>query len=378
MSLSKKECEALARALVQTRYGADVVPAPAQSSVQDLLEFTPGRVPPPDHAKTEGPIRWSPASFDRALAAAYPEQAPRPWPGGAPMAIAITHDVDLFDGLSWFGVRALGWLASGGLAVARGRFADAKRIATRGLTWTRNWVRRHDPVADLAHWQALEEAHGVRSTFFFLSLARALSREGRLYRIDDPRVVDVLQALRAGGWEVGLHAARYDSDTVEGLVRQRARLEAALGDEVRAIRYHYLTARFPEAWQQMADAGFSLSSNIGYHPPHQGFRTGTAWPYQPLAHRHGNLWEAPMALMDVAHGPARTRLTTLFDRLAVETRAVGGLLVINFHTNYVAEIDAPGVHAQFREILERIERAVSDGQAVCLTLGQAVDHLANV
>ena len=209
-----------------------------------------------------------------------------------------------------------------------------------------------------------------------MSLARALSREGRLYRIDDDRVVAALHALRDGGWEVGLHAARYDSDTVEGLARQRLRLESALGESVRAIRYHYLTARFPDAWAQMAEAGFSVSSNIGYHPPHQGFRTGTAWPYQPLAHQGGGLWEAPMALMDVAHGPARPRLTTLFDRLSAETRAVGGLLVINFHTNYVAEIDAPGVHTQFREILGRIRDAVDAGQATCLTLGQAVDHLA--
>jgi len=80
--------------------------------------------------------------------------------------------------------------------------------------------------------------------------------------------------------------------------------------------------------------------------------------------------------MDVAHGPARPRLAALFDRLAGETRAVGGLLVINFHTNYVAEIDAPGVHAQFREILARIRDAVEAGEAVCLTLGQAVEHLA--
>ncbi len=376
MSLTPADRETLARALLQTRYGSIPAVEPALEWVESLLDFAPGRVVPADGAWTEGPIRWSPASLDRALATAYPEAQPRPWPGGAPMAIAITHDVDLFDGLSWFGVRALGWLASGGLAVARGRFADARRIAARGMAWTGNWFRRRDPVADLGHWRALEEAHGVRSTFFFLSLARALSREGRLYRSDDPRVIEALHALRDGGWEVGLHAARYDSDTVEGLARQRTRLEAALGADVRAIRYHYLTARFPEAWGQMAEAGFTLSSNIGYHPPHQGFRTGTAWPYQPLVHRGGSIWEAPMALMDVAHGPARTRLTTLFDRLALETRAVGGLLVINFHTNYVAEIDAPGVHAQFREILARVRDAVSEGEAVCLTLGEAVNHLA--
>jgi hypothetical protein len=83
-----------------------------------------------------------------------------------------------------------------------------------------------------------------------------------------------------------------------------------------------------------------------------------------------------MAMMDVGYGVAAPQLLAIFDHLLEETRAVGGLLVINFHTDYVADIDAPGVHAQFREILGRIQGGVSRGELACLPLGQAVDHIS--
>lgn len=83
-----------------------------------------------------------------------------------------------------------------------------------------------------------------------------------------------------------------------------------------------------------------------------------------------------MALMDAAHGPAAARLVPLFDRLLAEAQAVGGALVVNFHTNYRAEVDAPGVHRAYEAILERVRRAVDGKALVALTLGAAVAHVA--
>ena len=199
------------------------------------------------------------------------------------MAIAVTHDVDLFDGLSLFGLRVASWAASTMTAVAKAQLARATEIVARGLQWTRWWINNHDPIADIAHWQALEAEHGIRSTFFFLSLAKALSKEGRLYRVSDPKVKRVLRSLRDGGWEVGLHAARYDSSDALGLERQRIRLENAAGCRVQSVRYHYLTARFPQAWSDMHDAGFTVSSNVGFHPRTRAFERPRAgltghWP----------------------------------------------------------------------------------------------------
>lgn len=256
-----------------------------------------------------------------------------------------------------------------------GQVGRARTIAKRALQWSRWRMQGTDPVNDISAWQALEAEHNIRSTFFFLSLQKALSKEGRLYRIDDSRVLRVLHSLYEGGWEVGLHAARYGSDSTVGLERQRIRLENALGHQVNALRYHYLTANFPEAWRHMADAGFTISSNVGFHPPYQGFRTGTAWPYRPLAHEGSPIIEVPVALMGVAHGPARSQLFNFFQWLVEQTRKVGGLLVINFHTNYVAEIDAPGVHRQFKDIVMETQRLVSEGEAVTLTMSQVADHI---
>jgi len=183
----------------------------------------------------------------------------------------------------------------------------------------------------------------------------------------------VLRTLTHHGWRVGLHAARYDSGP-DGLTAQRARLQDAVGRPVRAVRHHYLSAPFPDGWRHMARAGLDISSNVGFHPPYQGFRTGTAWPHRPLG--ADGPWEVPMALMDAAYGPAADRLEAAFARLLTEAEAVGGALVSNFHTNYRADVDAPGVHAAFERILERVRIAVEAGRVASLTLEDAVDHVA--
>ncbi len=374
--LSSEDRRRLARALIKDRYqSADLNPSPVEPLVHRLLQFTPGEVPPDDPDYLEGTVPLAGPRLDRAIDEALEQPARRTWPGDAPMAIAITHDVDLFDGLSFFGLRAAGWAATSAKSLLTGDLNRLQSTLRRARQWTEWWARGIDPVNDLSSWQALEAEHGVRSTFFFLSLAKALSNEGRLYQTDDPRVHRALRSLHNGGWEIGLHAARYESDTTLGLERQKVRLENALGSPINAIRYHYLTAAFPSAWRHMADAGFTISSNVGFHPPYQGFRTGTAWPYRPLAHQRSRLFEMPMALMDVAHGPARPRLSAMFDWLCAQARDVGGVLVINFHTNYVADIDAPDVHAQFKEILGTIQGLVEQGEAACLTLSEVAHHL---
>ncbi|MEE2788831.1 MAG: hypothetical protein VX589_15955 [Myxococcota bacterium] len=375
-SLTRTERFAFVNALIEDRFeGHRPDGRLIEPQIDQLLRFNPGRAAPESPSLSIDGVGIVDPHFDFALDKIRGHHALRPWPGGAPMAIAITHDVDLFDGLSYFGLRAAGWAASTARALLRAQAVRAAEIVRRGLQWTRWWFANHDPVADISHWQALEAEHGVRSTFFFLALQKALSKEGRLYRVDDPRVKQTLRSLRDGGWEIGLHAARYESGDALGLERQRVRLENAAGCRVSSIRYHYLTAQFPQAWQHMVDAGFTVSSNVGFHPPHQGFKTGTSWPYRPLAHRGRALYEMPMALMDLAHGPARPRLADFFDHLITQVKRVGGLLVINFHTNYRADIDAPGVHAQFVDILGKIKRRAQAGDAAVLTLRDAEAHV---
>ena len=376
MMLSDIERLRLAKAVLRDRYADDQLSSEAISQhMHHLLQFVPGEVPPETPEFISNDVLVAGPSLDRLFDESLGGPKRRTWPGGAPMGIAVTHDVDLFDGLSYFGLRAAGWVASGAQALLTGQMTRFQSTLNRAIQWTRWWASNTDPVNDISAWQALEAEHGIRSTFFFLSLAQALSKEGRLYRVNDPRVVRVLKSLHSNGWEIGLHAARYESDNALGLERQRVRLENALGASVNAIRYHYLTANFPNAWRHMADAGFTVSSNVGFHPPYQGFRTGTAWPYRPLAHQGHDLVEMPMGLMDVAHGPARSELSTIFDWLCSQTAQVGGLLVINFHTNYVAEIDAPGVHEQFREILGKIQAKVRAGQAATVTVSEAARHI---
>jgi len=150
-----------------------------------LADFTPGRTPPGSDALDVQGLPVAPAGVDRAINR-HIDRPTRRWPGGAQAAVIITHDVDAFDGLSHFPVRLAGWAALGARALARGDRAAVSRTARRAARWSGWWLSRHDPVADFERWMALESRYGVRSTFFFLALERALSREGRMYRVADP------------------------------------------------------------------------------------------------------------------------------------------------------------------------------------------------
>lgn len=361
--------------LVRVRFGGSLpvgAAAGLRVAARGLCRFTPGRVMPVGGGEVAG-VPVAGAVFDRALMAAV-GAAPRRWPGGAQAAVVLTHDVDAFDGLSFFGVRALGWAVAAARAAALRDRAELRRTARRARAWAGMRWRGEDPVADFEHWMALEAEFGVRSTFFFLALTRALSREGRMYRLGDRRVRRVLRALVEGGWRIGLHASRYGSGSAMGLADQRRRLEDAAGVAVRSVRHHYLTARFPGGWRTMRAAGFDISSNVGFHPPGQGFRTGTAWPYRPLG--GAGPWEVPIGLMDAAHGPVPGALGAVFEVLLAEVMAVGGALVLDFHSNYRAEVDAPGVHAAYVGILERLAGAAARGEVAVMTLEGAMDHVA--
>ena len=216
--LNERQRLMFANALVQDRFGKGQLDSHLiEPHIDCLLNFEAGRVSPTHPSLSVDGISLVDPHFDTLVEGIRADKSTRPWPTGAPMAIAVTHDVDLFDGLSYFGLRAAGWVASSAHALLRVQLTRVAEIMGRGLQWTKWWLANHDPVADLAHWQALEAEHGIRSTFFFLALAQALSKEGRLYRVDDPKVKQTLRSLRDGGWEIGLHAARYESDDALGL-----------------------------------------------------------------------------------------------------------------------------------------------------------------
>lgn len=217
-----------------------------------------------------------------AETAAVPLLRFRHWPGAAPFALALSHDVDRLRSpgrreilRSWLRLRRGG---------ARARYP--LRDFFRG-------VFTYDPLEALA---AAEEAAGGISTFFVGAL-----RRGPLdFAYGAAEAAEVVRAVSAAGREVALHASFYSRGDEAALAEERETLAAVAGEEVAGVRGHNLGLAGEEGWGAVGAAGFAYDASAGF-PSRPGWRTGAALPYRPFdaaADRPYEFVEVPLAVMD--------------------------------------------------------------------------------
>ena len=252
---------------------------------------------------------------------------------GKPWAVALTHDLDATRTRRW---RAL---AAG---LARGRLGQAARRAL-GPDVRRQSARA---LADLAR------RHGIRSTFF----AKAGASGPEDVRAEPERDGPWLRSLIAEGFEVGLHPSIQAATDAARLARERQRLARATGSEPLAVRSHYLRWDAAVTPALYAASGFHLDSTLGW-AERPGFRRGTAHPFRLWRGGAGDgppgdLWEAPLALMDTslfAHmGLSPEAAAGEIEDTLAAVRAAGGLAVLLWHN----AMDDDGTWARHLDVLD--------------------------
>ncbi len=284
---------------------------------------------------------------DEMLALKFGEPL-NPWPDNRRAAVCLTHDVDRGPGQlnclvrdSWYGLKRVA-------AKMRGENQIVASVA--GYFSLR---KSHiDPYDNLQRWMELENSLGVRSAFYFMSLRMYHQlQEGNRYVISNPAIRRAIREMHDNKWEVGLHARYYGPFSKRELTDQTHRLSDVLGAEIAGVRNHYLRVSFPETWFLEADCSFHYSSNMGWADLLGGFRSGTCWPYQPVA--GSKLWEIPFQIMDspdLSKG-AEDLLERFRNYLALVKRH-RGVLVLDFHSNYFFDEVAPRVNRVYRTIVE--------------------------
>ncbi|MDL1967373.1 MAG: polysaccharide deacetylase family protein [Deltaproteobacteria bacterium] len=295
------------------------------------------------------------------------------WPEGKKFAVCLTHDVDAIDGLSYLWLRRMNWY----WRWVSARLGNNQQEADKWISTLKKWVQfrklNFDPMDSFDQIQELEDSHGFRSTFFFMSLCHGLSREGRRYSVKNPRVAEVSKKLLEGGWEIGLHADYHDPLSLSSLKKQRQRLEDVIQKEISGCRHHYLRVRFPDSWEIYAQAGFNYSSNMGWGSGFQGFRAGTCLPYQPI--REHSLLEVPFQLMDTNPIADIESYMNMFNQYLELTKSVGGCLVLDFHQEHFREEAASGVGKVYKNILDTIAR---DQDVVVLTMNEVCKTMKQI
>ena len=274
-------------------------------------------------------------------------------------ALCLTHDVDrvyktyqtLYDALSERQPRHLKTLVSGS-----------------------------EPYWQFADIMAIEDEFDVRSSFYFLNEKRLFLEKSAIaalrprnwirytghYDINDPDVVDVIQRLDKGGWEVGLHGS-YDSygDRTRLLYEKNA-LENVLGHPITGGRQHYLNLTVPETWRYHRDVGLRYDASLGSSTEY-GFRvepageasgniTGENGPYHGVLRPFDDdflvfpLTVMDAALMDAApNREAAWRKVRGILREASEKRAV---FTVVWHPRLLNREEFPGYRWVYKRLVE--------------------------
>ncbi len=190
------------------------------------------------------------------------------WPGGAPFAACLTHDVDTIS-------RPISQVLE-----RRTRFAASDLLLA--MAGARSLYDNIDYVA------SMESARNVRSSFYLLSsgydLASVSAEVGRLLR---------------GGWEVGLHGDFGTHDSLDAMRAAVEKLKAGTGVVPEGLREHYLRFDYGKTWEIAEEAGFAYDTSVGNRDK-LGFRIGVSTPFHPPSRGGGRMkiLELPMALMD--------------------------------------------------------------------------------
>jgi peptidoglycan/xylan/chitin deacetylase (PgdA/CDA1 family) len=354
--------------MVERRDGVVRVSRPALAAVTDIAGAgveqasrtadRHGRVPstvnPLVRSGTERqPIvqRWA-ATLDRAVreaAGRRPLRFVARWPEGRRWAVALTHDLDVVSGWPVFTVLRAAELARGG---------EWRRL-TRSFGAALRAIGRHPVQAGIHELLAAERAAGIRSTWFVLCAtptARGWLAGDVTYALESPPARRLLDAILAGGHEVGLHGSFVTALDGARLREERDHLMRLLGVPPAGVRQHFLRMRPGRTQALAAAAGFSYDATFGF-ADRNGFRTGVAdilpaWDTVAAL----PLDIAPLVWMDRALSKYRgiqdpeAWITDALE-LAVTTRDAGGLWVGLWHPNLTPALGFPGAPEAFRRLL---------------------------
>ena len=209
----------------------------------------------------------------------------------------------------------------------------------------------------------LEASLGVRSAFYFLREPHLLARDptdwldpfywvehmGR-YAIETPEMLDVLDRLRDGGWEVGLHGS-YDSyDDPDRLQTEKTALETALGHEVKGGRQHHLNCA-PNTWDHHRDIGLRYDASPGSSTEY-GFDDG----YRPFRPFDDEFVVLPLTLIENAlpdPGLDFDAAWEICEALLEEAAEEDAVMSVLWHPRLFTEDDFPGYRRVYHKLIER-------------------------
>ncbi len=273
------------------------------------------------------------------------------WPGGAPLAVVLTHDVDVLD--KWLGYAFF----RGFQLLIKGRIKDFFLLLGKVFT---SILKKRNPAHSFSLLIQMEKELNFGSTFFFLAgkpNLKSLLNTDVTYDITSEGNSTILKEIKSDLHEVGLHGSYGSFSDEKKMKEEKSLLENSLGDSINGIRQHFLRFAYPRTWHIQENLGFLYDCTLGY-PDASGFRAGLAFPFYPyddFTDKSVKILGMNTNIMDQTYVKYKKQdllkmKEEIFEILDRVEQYVG-LVNLLWHTNVVDEFAFFGFMRTYQEIL---------------------------
>lgn len=133
-------------------------------------------------------------------------------------------------------------------------------------------------------------------------MAGGKTRYENFYKIEQPKVLKIIEQAKELGYEIGLHPSYLTWKNKAMFQQELTHLEKVVGEKVRHSRQHFLHCSFAETFDILEDLGIENDSTLGYQNL-IGFRCGTGFDFHLYNFKKEQAYgfkETPMIVMDCA------------------------------------------------------------------------------
>ncbi len=203
-------------------------------------------------------------------------------------------------------------------------------------------LKKTDPYDTFEYLMTLAEKN--KSLFQFYFLGGGKTKYEGYYQLQDPRIKALIEEIKSRGHALGLHPSYATYQDAEKIEEEKVTLEENSGMSITFSRQHFLRFSIPETWNQLAIAGISEDSTLGY-AAEPGFRCGTCKPFPVFdiqQRKELPLMERPLLIMDVSLRHYKKLSVdeniALCEKIKSEVKKHNGEFIFLWHNSTLSEI----------------------------------------
>ncbi|MFA6471693.1 MAG: hypothetical protein WCU00_06590 [Candidatus Latescibacterota bacterium] len=286
------------------------------------------------------------------------------WPQSAPLAIFLSHDVDVVR--KWTKKRMAYELFTSSKGMFGKKGVEPLKFTLASIM---DAIRGRDPYWNFDELLFMESGNGFKSTWFLAPFGGEFkNRENEIdpvYHRKSSEITAMIRRIIENGCELGFHGTRNAYKDIKAFRRQVASFENRLGFRLCGVRHHYLMFTHGKTLGIASEAGMAYDATLGFGD-RTGYRNGIASPFFPYvsSHQAGKLVEIPLNFMDGVFLHAQDGEDAAIRRITesyLYAKAAGGLFSVLVHPGNMDPHEMPPLGRFYQSFLNRcrLDRALS-------------------